>query len=102
MTVFLIKTFLNILRFIYKLANLKFSIDNKKLKNIITSTSFENMQKLEKEVGFDEAKINKVTGKKINFFNLGSENKWKNILDNKLISKIESAFEIEMKELNYL
>ena len=43
-----------------------------------------------------------MTGKKINFFNLGKQNKWQNILDQKLISKIESAFEIEMKELNYL
>jgi len=93
---------IEVLNFIYKLGNAKISIDLTKMKNVISSTQFKNMQKLEKEVGFDEAKINKVTGKKINFFNLGGENKWENILDNKLISKIESTFEIEMKELNYL
>ena len=82
--------------------NAKISIDQMKIKNVISSTQFEKMQKLEREIGFKESKIDKMTGKKINFFNLGKQNKWQNILDQKLISKIESAFEIEMKELNYL
>ena len=93
---------IKVLNFIYKLGNAKISIDQMKIKNVISSTQFEKMQKLEREIGFKESKIDKMTGKKINFFNLGKQNKWQNILDQKLISKIESAFEIEMKELNYL
>ena len=39
---------------------------------------------------------------KIKFFNSGPKSNWKNIVDEKLIHKIEKNFEKEMKELNYL
>ena len=42
------------------------------------------------------------TGKKIPFFNLGPKNKWENILEPKIIKKIENSFNVEMKELGYL
>ena len=40
-----------ILKFIYKLKNINFEIDETKIKNVIESTSFENMKNLEKEKG---------------------------------------------------
>jgi len=49
------KTFITILKFIYKLVNSKFLIDENKLKNILKTTSFEFMQKLEKNFGFEES-----------------------------------------------
>ena len=72
------------------------------IKNVIESTSFENMKNLEKEKGFEEAQINKETKEKIPFFNLGPKNDWKKLLDLKIIKKIEKAFGKEMKELGYL
>ena len=91
-----------ILKFIYKLKNIKLETDETKLKNVIESTSFENMKNLEKKGGFTEARINKVTGEKIPFFNLGPKNDWKKSLDLEIIKKIEKAFKKEMEELEYL
>jgi len=96
------ETFLNILKFIYKLGNSSFLLDKKKFENVIKTTSFENMQKLETSFGFAEANLDKKTGKKIPFFYLGPKNNWKNILDNSSIKKIEKEFEKEMIELGYL
>ena len=76
--------------------------DEKKLDNVIKSTQFKNMQKLEKEIGFDESVMDKKTNKKIPFFNLGPSNDWKNKLDPILANKIEKAFSKEMEELGYL
>ena len=91
-----------ILKFIYKLKNINFEIDEAKIKNVIQSTSFENMKNLEKEKGFEEARINLETKEKIPFFNLGPKNEWKKSLDLEIIKKIEKAFKKEMKELEYL
>ena len=85
-----------------RIKKINFSVDKKKLKNVIESTSFENMKKLEKKLGFIESKTNIKTGKKIPFFNLGSKNIWRNILNDEIRRKIEQSFENEMKELGYL
>ena len=95
-------TFLKILKFIHNIKKVKFTVDQTKLKNVIKTTSFENMQNLEKEKGFIEGKVDKKTGKKIPFFNLGSKNDWRQLLDSKIKKKLEVAFEKEMKELGYL
>ena len=95
-------TLKKILKFIYKLKNIKLEIDESKLKNVIKSTSFESMKNLEKEKSFPESQINQETGKKIPFFNLGPKNDWKKLLDFEIIKKLEKAFTKEMKELGYL
>ena len=94
--------FRKILKFLCNLQGVKFQIDQKKFKNVIESTGFERMQKLEKEQGFSESKIDLKTGEKIPFFNLGPKNDWKKLLDPKIKEKIEKAFKKEMTELNYL
>ena len=60
------------------------------------------MKKLEEKEGFFEGKIDKNTGKKIPFFNLGPKNDWKNLLNFKTKKKIEETFKDEMIELGYL
>ena len=95
-------TLKKILKFIYKLKNIKLEIDESKLKNVIKSTSFESMKNLEKEKSFSESQINQETGEKIPFFNLGPKNDWKKSLDFEIIKKLEKAFSKEMKELGYL
>ena len=94
--------FLKILEFINKFNKKKFTINIKKFDNVLNSTSFKNMKKLENEKGFFEAMTDKNSGKKKPFFNLGPENNWKKILDSKVRIKIEKAFKDEMEELGYL
>ena len=93
---------LKILKFIYKINKKNFKVDKVKFKNIINTTSFVRMKALEKEDKFFENQINKKTGKKVPFFNLGKKNDWKKMLDPKIKEKIENAFKEEMKELGYL
>ena len=93
---------LKMLKFIYKINKKNFKVDKVKFKNVIDSTSFEKMKTLEKEIGFNESKINKKTGEKITFFNLGKKNDWKKIISPTIKKKIENAFKEEMEELGYL
>ena len=94
--------FRDVLKFIYKINGTKFKIDQNKFKNVIETTNFENMKKLEKKKGFVEARINHKTGKKSSFFNLGPKNDWKTNLEDNIRVKIEKAFQKEMIELGYL
>ena len=95
-------TFIKILNFIHKLNGSNFVLNEKKFKNIIETTDFQKMQKLEEQTGFVESMVNKKTGKKVKFFNLGSENKWEKFLNQDLQKKIEESFKDEMIELGYL
>ena len=90
------------MKFIHKLKNIKFLINQKKFTNVLTSTSFENMKKLETEKGFAEASINEMTKKKIRFFDLGHKRDWNNTLDLEIKKKLENSFRKEMIELGYL
>ena len=95
--------FFEILEFINKLQNKsKIIIDENKFKNTIKSTSFSNLQKLEKEKGFPEAHKDQNTGKITPFFSLGSKRDWTKSLDENIILELEKNFNQEMKELGYL
>ena len=94
--------FLKILKFIFNLKKTKFLLDEAKFKNTIRTTSFDYLKNLEKKQGFTEASKDPKTGEAIPFFNLGPENDWKSLLDNKIKKKIEISFEKEMIELGYL
>jgi len=96
------KNFYEILKFIHRLKKVDFVLDKKKFKNTLDSTDFKSMQKLESEKGFDESVIDKKSGKKIKFFHLGEKTDWKNSLDIGIQKKIQTAFEKEMIELDYL
>ena len=96
------KEFISILEFINKLSKNNLSIDHNKVKKVIETTNFKYMKNLENNYGFSEAKINDETGKKVNFFNLGPNNDWKKLLDDKFRKKIENSFKKEMLELDYL
>ena len=91
-----------ILKFIHKLKNIDFTLDKKKFQNIIESTDFQKVQKLEDKKGFEESMIDKNTGKKIKFFRSGAQTDWQTSLEPALASKIQNAFEKEMIELGYL
>ena len=96
------KTFLKILEFIHKLSKKNFVLDNAKFKNVLNTTDFGNMQKMENETGFHESLVDNKTGKKAKFFYLGPKNDWKKLLNKVIQKKIEEAFKKEMTELGYL
>ncbi len=95
------KTFVEILSFIYKLGKSDFQIDQRKLINTLRTTTFSEMQKIEKEIGFPEA-IKGIDGKKITFFKYGLKNNDPNLLPNKLKNKIELELKTELEELSYI
>ena len=94
------EVFLSILNFLSKFTEIK--LDEKKISNVLESTSFSKLNEMESKEGFDESVISDKTKKKIKFFNLGKENNWKKLLNNKIIEKIGYSFKNEMRELNYL
>jgi hypothetical protein len=95
-------TFITILKFIYKLVDSKFSIDYDKLKNILKTTSFEYMQKLEKNFGFEESVKLKKDGKKNTFFKYGPKINTPESLPTEIKKKLEISLKKEMEELGYL
>jgi len=96
------KALYGILEFIYKLDKKNFIIDKKKFSNVIKTTTFKNLQKLENENGFDEILIKGDNGEKPKFFHKGPENDWRKRLEPDLQKKIELIFQKEMIELKYL
>ena len=89
-----------IIFFLNKYVN--FDTNDIKIDNILESTNFKNLKKMEQEGSFTENVIKKETGSNVNFFNLGPKNIWQNSLDKKIIKKIEDNFKDEMKEIGYL
>ncbi len=77
--------------------NYKIKIINKdiKINNILNSSSFNNLQKLEIHQGFNESINNN------KFFAVGKKDQWKTELDKNQINVIESKFGTTMKKLKY-
>ena len=96
------KEFYKILKFIHKLNKNEFFLNKEKFENVIDSTDFNKVKKLEEQKGFPESMVNNKTGEKVKFFNLGPNNNWKDVLNTNLKEKIEENFEKEMIELGYL
>ena len=95
------ETFKNIILFINKLKKDKTPVDEKKFLNCIKSTNFSNLKNKELNEGFEESVYSKKTGKKINFFNLGFNNRWQKILPHDIKDKINIKFKEEINELEY-
>ena len=81
---------------------LEFDTSIEKNKNIIKTTSFDYLKKMEKKGLFNEAPINKKTKTQIDFFNKGPKNQWEGSFKTEIAKSIETNFAKEMKELNYL
>ena len=95
------ETFLTIINFLNNVNNNSKKIDDKKFKNSIKSTNFVNLKNKEKNEGFYESVVSKKTGKKINFFNLGFNNRWEKILDRNTINKMNDIFKSDLEQLGY-
>ena len=95
------KTFIKILEFIYKLVGSKLVLDKNKLKNVIDTTSFENVKKLEKDNSFHEAKKDS-KNQPVTFFKYGFNKDGKTDLPENFKKEIEDFYKKEMFELGYL
>ena len=80
----------------------KINIDQKKINNVLNTTSFDNLKKMENMGLFKEGINDKITGNNKKFFNLGPNNDWKKVLDGSLAEEIVNKFQKEMKELKYI
>ena len=78
---------------------LKFDTSIEKNKNIIETTSFEYLKKLEGKGLFKEAPLKKNTAGRVKFFNLGPKNQWAKESNQEIIKSIENNFSPEMREL---
>ena len=94
------KVFISILNFLSEFQ--KIIYNEPRINNSIKTTSFKNLSEMENNYGFEESNLSAKTNKKVKFFHLGKKNDWKKILDDKNIKKIETTFNREMHELNYL
>jgi hypothetical protein len=94
--------FVEVIKFINNITNIKEKINTDKIKTILRTTTFEKLKKKEVEHGFSEAVEDRSDkNKKIPFFNLGPKNNWREILNNDVKSKLENIFEKDLKELSY-
>ena len=90
-----------IIQFIDKITKSNNQFNRKKAINSIKNTSFDKLKNMENIKGFNEARTNQKTGKKIKFFYLGGKNNYKNILDEKLINKINTSFKNDLESNDY-
>ncbi len=92
---------IKILNFIHNSINKKYILDEHKIKNILKTTSFDYVQKLEKEKNFPE-KAKHGDNEEKTFFKYGPKENKKEILNKELKEKIEDQLKNEMTELGYL
>ena len=90
------KILLHIINFINSLTNLSIKKNNDFLENILNTTSFNYLQLLEKNIGFNEATNNSL------FFRKGISNQWKTVLSQNQKYLMQNELEIPMKQLGYL
>ena len=94
------KEFLKVKKFLERILKLK--INENKFNYTVENCKFEKLQEIEQSEGFIESVVDKNTGQKKKFFNMGPKNNWKTHIDKKIKDEIENNFREEMKELNYL
>ena len=95
------KTLKNLITYINGLYQVNEKIDEIKINNCIKTTSFEILKHKEKKEGFSENVYTAKTKKKIDFFHLGSKNKWKEIVPKEFHEKINNIFKEDLKNLKY-
>ena len=95
-------TFTKVLEFIKGVTKTKNNIDEQKLLTCVENCKFSNLKKMEEQNGFDESMIDKKTGNKITFFNLGEKNNFKNILEKNLVDEMSDHFKYQLKKYKYI
>ena len=75
-----------------------FEVSDTKKKNIIKSTSFEALKKIENNGNFTENVFVKGKSEKVRFFNKGPSNVWQNTLPKDIQKELETELNSELKE----
>ena len=96
-----IEIFKKIIFFINEATGDNKKIDEGKFSNAIKTTSFSNLKNKELNEGFEESVYSNKTGKKINFFNLGFNNRWQKILPLDIKNQTNEIFKEDIYELDY-
>ena len=94
--------FKKIIFFIEKVSKRNSKFNEKKFLNSIKSTNFSNLKNKELNEGFEESIYSRKMGKKINFFNLGFNNRWQKLLPVDIKDQVNEKFKANLKELDYL
>ena len=79
-----------------------FNISDTKKENIVKSTSFKALKKIEENGKFTENAFVKGTSEKVKFFNKGPNNNWQNTLPKKIQIELETELKNELTQLGYL
>ena len=79
-----------------------FEISDTKKENIIKSTSFEALKKIEENGKFTENVFVSGSNEKVKFFNKGPNNNWQNTLPKNIKIELENELKNELTELGYL
>ena len=79
-----------------------FEVSDTKKENIIKSTSFEALKKIEDNGDFTENVFVKGRSEKVRFFNKGPSNNWQMTLPKEIQKDLETELNNELKELGYL
>ena len=96
-----IEIFKKIIFFINEVTGDNKKIDERKFSNSIKTTSFSILKNKELNEGFEESVYSNKTGKKINFFNLGFNNRWQKILPLEIKKQANEVFKKNLDELDY-
>ena len=81
---------------------INFEISDTKKENIIKSTSFEALKKIEENGKFTENVFVSESNEKVKFFNKGPNNCWQNTLPKNIKIELENELKNELTELGYL
>ena len=92
------KILLQIIDFINNLVNSSILQDGNLIENVLSSTNFNYLQSLEKNIGF---KFKEETNN-VPFFRKGVSNQWKSVLSYNQLNLIENELATPMKHLGYL
>ncbi len=85
------------LNYLFRKLSFPLETNAERIRKCIEISNFNNLQNLEKKLGFSDNINSGAT-----FFNKGTTNQWQDELNDKIIYKIEKKFKKEMKELNYI
>ncbi len=94
--------FKRIIFFIERVSKKNSKFNEKKFLNSIKSTNFSNLKNKELNEGFEESVYSSKIKKKVNFFNLGFNNRWQKLLPLDIKKIVNEKFKENLEELNYL
>ena len=92
--------FRNLIKFVNLLKGLEDTINENKFRKALETTTFINLKKKEKEGKFKENVFSN-TDNKIDFFNLGQKNNWRNLLPPDIKEKTNQVFLDDIRYFKY-